>query len=92
MAKKSQERAADGNGKFRIKTLSDLIGLNIATLEDVVNSDTDLKKAALIFTGSRTITASLKLGLEAMKLGMKSVSGVDIDNNIKQITEEEPPQ
>ncbi len=60
----------------RIKTLKDLVDLNIRTLEEVVSGETDNRKAAVIFTGSRTVTGALKLGLEAMKLGIPEVGGL----------------
>ena len=66
--------------KTSIKSLEDLINLNLRTLEDVIGGDIDNKKAALIFTGSRTVTSSLKLGLESMKLGLKNVGGLSIGN------------
>lgn len=86
MAKDAPKRDQACNGKYKINNLSDLIALEISTLEGVVNEETDLKKASVIFTGARTVTASLKVGLEAMKLGMKRVSGVDIEGMAK-ITE-----
>jgi hypothetical protein len=59
--------------------------LNLSTLENVINEKVDNKKAALIFTGSRTVTGSLKLGLEAMKLGMSRVAGVSIGDMTKKV-------
>lgn len=71
--------------KASIKSLEDLINLNLRTLEGVVDGDVDNKKAALIFTGSRTVTASLKLGLESIKLGMKSISGMPVGQTGKLV-------
>lgn len=65
-------------GKIKINTLEDLIRLNLDTLEDVVSESIDNRKAALIFTGSRTVASSFKLGLEAVKLGIRQVSGMGL--------------
>lgn len=64
--------------KVEINNLNDLVRLNLNTLEDVVNGDGDLKRAQLIFTGSRTITGAMKVGIEAMKLGFKQIGGIDV--------------
>lgn len=69
----------------KLETLEDLINLNLNTLKNVVSGDIDHRKAALIFTGSRTVTSSLKLGIEAMKLGLKDISGVGVGNSTKLI-------
>lgn len=76
--------------KTSIKTLEDLINLNLSTLEDVINEDIDNKKAALIFTGSRTVTSSLKLGLESMKLGIRNISGISVGNKISLVDHDGP--
>lgn len=73
---------------IRINTLEDLIRLELDTLEGVINETTDNKKAALLFTGARTVTATLKLGLEARKLGMGHVAGVDVGKGVKTIEDE----
>ena len=65
----------------RIDSLEALINLNLRTLEQVIDNSIDNKKAALIFTGSRTVTSTLKVGLEAMKLGLAEVSGVSVSDN-----------
>lgn len=65
-------------GQIRIKSLEDLINLNLSTLEKVINGGIDNRKAGLIFTGSRTVATAFKLGLEAMKLGMKQVAGMPV--------------
>jgi hypothetical protein len=85
MAESKSKCGANGNGINSVRNLEDLIRLNISTLEGIVNEDMDHKKAALIFTGSRTITGALKLGLEAMKLGMKQVGGVDMNKGLKKL-------
>jgi hypothetical protein len=72
--------------KVHIKTLTDLVNLNLETLEDVVSGETDNRKAAVIFTGSRTITGALKLGLEAAKLGVVDVGGI-VMTDLKQLPE-----
>ena len=59
-----------------INSLEDLINVNLRTLENVVNETDDNRKAAVIFTGSRTITGILKLGLEATKAGLVQIGGV----------------
>lgn len=69
---------------YNIRTLQDLIDLNLRTLTDVANEQVDHKKAALVFTGSRTVTGALKVGLEAMKLGVTLIDGVTL-GNIKKI-------
>ena len=71
--------------KVRISSLEDLINLNLRTLEDVVNGDIDNRKAALMFTGSRTVAGSLKLALEAVKLGMGRLAGIDIGDSKRAI-------
>jgi len=71
--------------EIRIKTLEDLLNLNLNTLEEVVNGQIDNRKAALIFTGSRTVTSSLKVGLEAMKLGLVKVAGMPVGNTAQLI-------
>jgi len=81
-----EKKSNNGRKDIQLRTLEDLIGLNLKTLEGVVNETMDNKKAALIFTGSRTVTGTLKLGLEAMKLGMGSVAGVDVNKGIKRIS------
>ena len=81
------EENGNGVSKVSVRTLEELITLNLSTLEDVVSGEIDNKKAALIFTGSRTVIGSLKLGLEAMKLGMTRISGVPIGDN-KQLVGE----
>jgi len=70
-----------------IKSLNDLVRLNLETLEGVENETEDFKKAALIFTGSRTVTGALKIGIEAMKLGIKNIGGVGVGSIEKQLTE-----
>lgn len=80
--KKSNEVRENG---FEISSFSDLVNLNLKTLEKVVSGDIDNKKAALIFTGSRTVTGTLKLGLEARKLGMKDVAGVNVESGFARI-------
>lgn len=70
---------------IKIDSLESLIQLNLKTLEEVVSGTIDNRKAALIFTGSRTVTSELKVGIEAMKLGMTSISGVPTDGNKKEI-------
>ena len=72
--------------KVHIKTLTDLVNLNLETLEDVVSGETDNRKAAVIFTGSRTITGALKLGLEAAKLEIVDVGGI-VMTDLKQLPE-----
>jgi len=69
--------------KVKINTLEDLIRLNLNTLEDVISEEIDNRKAALIFTGSRTVAAAFKLGLEAVKLGLKQVSGMGVGNSVQ---------
>ena len=59
-----------------VNSLGDLINLNLRTLESVNDGLIDNRKAALIFTGSRTVTAGLKVGVEAMRLGMSNVAGL----------------
>lgn len=73
-----------GERKVEIKTLTDLVNLNLTTLEEVVSGETDNRKAGVIFTGSRTITGALKLGLEAAKLGIVDVGGI-VMTDLKQI-------
>lgn len=77
MGKKSQ-KFNEGSRNVAINNLNDLIRLNLDTLEDVMSGSIDNKKAALIFTGSRTVSSSLKLGLEAMKLGITEIGGVGV--------------
>jgi len=64
--------------KIRIRSLEDLIDLNLSTLEDVVAGTIDNRKASLIFTGSRTVSSALKLGIEAMKLGLREIAGIPL--------------
>ena len=71
--------------RISVRTLEDLINLNLTTLEDVVSGEIDTKKAGLIFTGSRTVTQSLKLGIEAMKLGMGKIAGMPLGDPKKLI-------
>jgi hypothetical protein len=73
---KTGKELTTGGEKIAINNLNDLVRLNLNTLEDVMAGDIDNKKAAIVFTGSRTVTAALKLGLEAMKLGIVEVGGV----------------
>lgn len=74
----AQNRSNNGKKitEIKIRTLEELISLNLNTLEQVVTNEIDNKKAALIFTGSRTVTSALKLGVEAMKLGMNKIAGM----------------
>jgi endonuclease III len=74
MSNKAKREA--GNGSIQIRTLEDLIKLNLETINGVVNETIDNRKASLIFTGSRTVTSSMKLGIEALKLGLKSIGGI----------------
>ena len=69
----------------QIRTLEDLVNLNLDTLNGVVNETMDNKKAGLIFTGSRTVCVTLKLGIEAMKLGLRTVGGVAMGDGIKTL-------
>ena len=79
MAKQpTNEKSRNTVKRVSVRSLEDLINLNLQTLEDVVSGEVDNKKAALIFTGSRTVTSSLKLGIEAMKLGHKTVAGMPV--------------
>ena len=85
MARKATEPQKTNETKFSITSFADLINLNLETLEQVVSGDIDNKKAALIFTGSRTVTGTLKLGLEARKLGMKDVAGINVERGFAEI-------
>ena len=78
---------AKESGKVRIESLEDLINLNLRTLENVVNDQIDNRKAGLIFTGSRTVAASFKLGVEAVKLGMSQVAGLNVGRSTKRLKE-----
>lgn len=75
---KTKAPVSEENKGVSIKSLNDLVALNLETLGQVVTGDIDNRKAQLIFTGSRTITSSLKVGIEAMKLGLAKVSGIPI--------------
>ncbi len=84
---KNKQNPSKENGKVEIKSLEDLICLNLNTLEDVVGGGIDNRKAAMIFTGSRTVTTALKLGIEAMKLGMAQIAGMPVgDEGAKLLT------
>ncbi len=63
----------------KIETLNDLITLNLDVLSDVNDGRIDHRKASLIFTGSRTVTAGLKVGIDAMRLGLKDVGGMKVE-------------
>ena len=63
---------------IEINSLEALIETNLRTLEGVANETIDNRRASVIFAGSRTVTGALKLGLEAMRLGMNSVAGFKI--------------
>jgi hypothetical protein len=80
MQKNVKKNTVDDSKKtselVKIGSLEDLINLNLNTLGDVINNTIDNKKAALIFTGSRTVTSALKLGIEAMKLGLGNIAGL----------------
>lgn len=67
------------------------MNLNLNTLEKVVAGEIDNRKAQLIFTGSRTVTSTLKLGIEAMKLGVKKIGGVQIDAVDKKLSAPRTP-
>lgn len=84
MAKKIPDMGKKAE-KIRIKSLEDLIRLNLDTLESVVIGEIDNRKAQLIFTGSRTISSTFKLGLEAIKIGMKNVAGLPVRSSGKLI-------
>lgn len=79
---RKQTELGKGNEKagklVQVRTLEDLVELNLGTLNGVINETIDNKKAGLIFTGSRTVCVALKLGIEAMKLGLRQVGGVEI--------------
>ena len=85
MGKKQKD--GDKGEPVEIKTLADLVNLNLTTLSSVVNAQVDYKQAALIFTGSRTVTATLKLGIEASKLGLVQIAGMNMAPGDKQITD-----
>jgi len=58
------------------------------TLQKVRDGNINHKKAAIIFTGSRTVTGVLKLGMEASKLGLSMIGGVDVNSGAKLIGSE----
>lgn len=70
----------------RIESLEDLIQGTLRTLEGVMNDTIDNRKASVIFAGARTATGELKMGLEAMRLGLKDVGGVKM-GSFKKIEE-----
>lgn len=83
-----------GNSKagkiVHVRTLEDLVELNLSTLNGVIDEEIDNKKAGLIFTGSRTVCVALKLGIEAMKLGLRQVGGVEIGDGSRVIEDGTP--
>ena len=81
----NKNRDKESAAADRINSLEDLVRLNLNTLQGVIDETIDNKKAALIFTGSRTVTGSLKLGIEALKLGMNRIGGVDVGKGIRKI-------
>ena len=83
MEQKRVEKDRDGQEAVRIKTLEDLITLNLKTLEQVVDGIIDNRRAQLIFTGSRTVSSTLKLGIEAMKLGLGKIAGLPVGDSDK---------
>ena len=80
-------RKSDKNNheNTKLESLRDLLFLNLRTLENVRDGEINNKKAALIFTGSRTVTGVLKLGVEASKLGLSMIGGVDVNSGVKLI-------
>ena len=90
MKKNDKTKKANKVKTTQIRSLADLVRENITALEGVIDGRMDNRKAAVIFTGSRTITGALKLGLEAAKLGLPQIGGVLIDENIKLITGTDP--
>lgn len=80
---KKQTQVGQKSREVQLDTLSDLIQLNKETLKGVVEGTIDNRKAALIFTGSRTITGQLKLAIEAVRLGIAILSGVPMGETKK---------
>lgn len=80
-------RKSDKNNheNTKLESLRDLLFLNLRTLENVRDGEINNKKAALIFTGSRTVTGVLKLGVEASKLGLSMIGGVDVNSGVKLV-------
>jgi len=78
--KKSELGKSNGNTDrlVPVRTLEDLVELNLGTLNGVISETIDNKKAGLIFTGSRTVCVALKLGIEAMRLGLRQVGGMQM--------------
>lgn len=82
-----QRSKKDNNNDLKIKSLEELAHLNLETLIQVRDQKTNGKRATLIFTGSRTVTGVLKLGVEASKLGLSQVAGVDMATGNKFLGE-----
>ncbi len=65
--------------EVEIRSLEDLVLVNISTLQGAFSGKLDNRRATVIFNGSRTITGIMKLGLEAKKLGLSEIGGIEIE-------------
>lgn len=75
----------DGGKTTPLKSLGDILEMNLTTLEQVRDGKINHKKAALLFTGTRTAVGVLKLGIEASKMGLSMVGGLNVNDKNRLI-------
>ena len=83
------ESNENGRENTDLKSLDSLLNLGIDTLRKVRDDKINNKKASLIFTGTNTVNNSIKIGIEANKLGIAVIGGIDLHSNSRLIGEKD---